>query len=194
MDVHKFIKYLIFPLIVFLTSCTGLSVATTGAQAVYNRHEWQQKINDHYITIQAYRKIYDKNHRFDDTNINIATLNNEVLLTGETPNEENKKIITSLIEKIPGVTEVHNHLSLAAPSSALTRASDSWITTKVKAKLIAMNDIDAAQIKVVTENGVVYLMGTIFPDQAEIAVDIAHNTQGVQEVVKHFSYIRITKT
>lgn len=187
------LKYFSLLLIVFLTGCTGISVATTGAQAVYNRHELQRQLNDKYITFQAYRRMADKPNQFDGTNISVTTLNSEVLLTGETPTIEQQNKIVDIVKNIPNVLEVHNHLELSAPSSALTRASDSWITTKVKTKLLAMNDIDATEIKVVTENGVVYLMGTIFPDQADLAVQIAKETQGVQNVVKHFSYIRISK-
>ncbi len=89
--------------------------------------------------------------------------------------------------------DTYEHLSISAPSSALTRASDSWITTKIKAKLIAMNEIDPGAIKVVTENGTVYLMGIVTPDQADIAFDLAESTEGVQEVIKHFYYMYITK-
>jgi osmotically-inducible protein OsmY len=101
--------------------------------------------------------------------------------------------IENIVKKIPGVREIHDVVTLSTPSSALTRVSDTWITTKVKTKLIAMDDVDPSQIKVVTENGVVYLMGIVMPEQADIAVDLARTTQGVQSVVKVFSYIRISK-
>ena len=196
MDTNRQLHYLflIFILLNFLTGCTGLTVASTSAQAVYNRHELQQQLSDHYITLQAYRRIYDNTDRYDNTNLSITTLHNEVLLTGETPNPEQREEIIRIVKNIPNVIDVHCHITIAGTSSALTRVSDTWITTKIKSKFIAMNDLDATRIKVVTEDGTVYLMGIVLPDQADLAVEIAQNTQGVQSVIKHFSYMRISKT
>jgi len=59
--------------------------------------------------------------------------------------------------------------------------------------LIATNEIDPSQIKVITENGIVYLVGIVPPEQAEIAIDLARTTDGVQSVVKVFSYVHISK-
>ena len=70
----------------------------------------------------------------------------------------------------------------------MSRASDSWLTTKVKSKLIAYKDIDSTKIKVVTENGVVYLMGLVFPEEGNRAARVTSETKGVRKVVKVFEY------
>jgi osmotically-inducible protein OsmY len=173
-----------------LTSCAN--VAVSGAQAVYNHKNLQNSINDQYIGLQANHIL---NHpRFKDTNISVATLNADVLLTGEAPLEWQKKQAGARISDIHGVRHVYNMVVIASPSSAITRVSDTWLTTKVKGKIIASIDIDATHIKVVTENSKVFLMGTLLPEEAEAAVDIASNTDGVTAVVKLFSYIKITRT
>jgi osmotically-inducible protein OsmY len=144
------------------------------------------------IALQANHVL---NHpRFKDTNINAATINADVLLTGEAPSEWQKEEAAARIRDIPGVTHVYNYISLASPSATMVRVSDAWLTAKVKGKIIACNDIDATHIKVVSENGKVFLMGALLPDEAEAAVDIASNTDGVTAVVKLFSYIKITRT
>lgn len=194
MDAMKTHYLLLIGLISFLTSCTtGVSVATTGAQAVYNRHNLQNTLGDHYITMQANRKIYRDTDLFKNTNVSIATFHNEVLLTGEIPELEQRNEISNIVKNIPGVKKVYNLTSLNTPSSSITRMSDAWITAKIKAKFIAEDDIDPSTIKVVTENGTVYLMGIVFPEQANTAVQVARTTEGVQEVVKIFSYIKIFK-
>ena len=166
-------------------------VAVTGAQAAYNHKSLQKSINDHYITMQATHQL--NRPRFKTTNIDIATLNGEVLLTGQAPQEWQKQEAEQRISAINGIKHIYNRISIASPSSSLVRASDAWLTTKVKSKLIASNDLDATRIKVVTERGTVYLMGTLLPEEAEAAVDIASNTDGVTSVVKMFSYMKITK-
>lgn len=177
---------------IFLQGC--MNVATSGMQAVYNRHSIEKNLSDQYISMQAYQKLYVDTKEFKDSNISIATYNGEVLLAGQVPVANQKTQAEAAIKQINDVQEVHNLISVASPSSTLTRMSDAWLTTKVKAKLIASGDVDATQIKVVTENGTVYLMGVLPPEQAEAAVDIASNTDGVASVVKIFSYLRITKT
>jgi len=187
----------LFLLIVFtlllINGCTGISVATTGAQAVYNRHQLQKNLTDQYISMRSNRIIYTDTDRYKTCNISVAVLNSDVLLTGEVPNDILRKEITPLIKTITQVSEVHNMLTVSTPSSALTRMSDSWLTTKIKSQFISSEEVDPSLIKVVTENGTVFLMGTIPPEQAEAAVELARTTFGVQSVVKLFNYIHISK-
>lgn len=175
----------------FLQGC--VDVAMTGAQVVYNRHSIQKTLQDQYITMQAFKALNVDSDQFKDTNIEIATYNGEVLLAGQVPEMWQRNKAEEIVKQIPEVKRVYNTVTIAAPSSTLIRLSDAWITAKVKAKLIASNDLDATQIKVVTENGTVYLMGTIWPNEAEAAVDLSRDTDGVQKVVKMFSYLKIVK-
>lgn len=189
----KIIKFILLVCLSgMLVAC--MNAAVTGAQAVYSRHNIQASLNDHYIAMKAERTIYIDNNQFQNTNVSVSSFNGVVLITGQVSSHAERLEIENIVKKIPGVKEIHNMLTVSNRSSPLTRVSDTWITTKIKSKLIAMNDVDPSQIKVVTENGVVYLIGIVPPEQADIAVDLARTTEGVQSVVKVFSYIRITKT
>lgn len=170
------------------------SVAVSGAQAVYNRQSLQKTFKDQYITVQARHALHKDPWQFKGANITVAALNGEVLLAGQTPSEFQRLRAEFIIRKIPDVEDVHNEITIAGPLSSLKSISDAWITTKIKAKLIASNDLDATQIKVVTENGTVYLMGTLRPSEASAALEIANETDGVEKVVKFFSYMRISKS
>lgn len=173
-----------------------MSTTMTAASTVYNRHSIQKSLNDQYITLQAYQAIdlNNKKKEFKNANVSVAVQNGEVLLVGQVPQRWQLARAEELVSKIPNVKKVYNLLRLASPSSALTRLSDTWLTTKVKGKMIGSNDMDASQVKVVSENGTVYLMGTLPSREASAAVDIARNTEGVTKVVKVFSYITISKT
>lgn len=175
----------------FLTVTGCANVAVTGAQAVYNHKHIEKSVSDQYITLQATHALNRPSYK--GTNIDIATLNGEVLLTGEAPEEWQKEEITRRIAQIDGVQRVYNMIRVSAPSSALVRMSDAWVTAKVKSQMIASAELDATKIKVVTENGRVFLMGTVLPDEADAAIYIASNTRGVTSVVKMFSYITISK-
>lgn len=183
--------FLFFILSFSLLGC--MNAAVTSAQMVYDRHSLQNSIHDHTVSMKIYRAIYFHSDRYKETHINITTFNNIVLLTGEIPTSAMRQQITCLVKQVSNAEEVYNLTVIGQPPSELTHLSDSWITAKIKSKLISRNDVNPSQIKVVTENGTVYLMGILPPEQAEIAVDVARETDGVQNVIKIFSYLRITK-
>lgn len=194
MDAKKRLSVLIVVVLVssMLSSC--MNAAMTGAQVVYDRHNLQKTLNDHYITMRAYRSIYADTKQFKDTNVSVSTFNNVVLLAGQVPKPNMRNQIETIVKKIPDIHEIHNLITVSNPVSTLTQISDTWITTKIKAQLIAANEIDPSKIKVITENGTVYLIGIIPPEQAQQAVQIARTTSGVQNVIKVFSYLHISKT
>ena len=176
----------------FLQSC--MNAAVSSAQAVYNRHTIQTTLNDHYVAMKSEREIYLDNNRFQNTHVSVSSFNGVVLLAGEVPEPEQKQEIEQIVKKISEADEIHNLITITPPISPLIQLSDTWITTKIKSKLIATNGVDPGQIKVITENGTVYLMGIIPREQAAIAIDLAKTTEGVQDVVTIFGYLSISKT
>ena len=167
-------------------------VAMSGAQAIYNRHSIQKNVSDQYITMQVYQALNHKTDKFKNANISISTFNKDVLLAGQVPEAWQKVSAGEIVKAIPDVNHIYNLLSISSPSSTLTRISDAWITGKVKARLLA-SEVDATQVKVVTENGTVYLMGIVKPEEAQVAAEAASTTEGVVSVVKIFWYMRISK-
>jgi osmotically-inducible protein OsmY len=194
MKKQLFLKLILLALLTPISSCS-INTAMSGAQALYGRHNLQNSLHDQYITLKAERSIYIDTDRFQDTHVSVATFNNIVLLAGQVSTSLQKYEIEQAIKKIPDIQEIHNLIlvSNSASASSLTRMNDSLITAKIRAKLFAANDIDPSQIKVLTENGVVYLMGIVPHDQANVAIEIARTTAGVQSVVKVFYYVRISK-
>jgi osmotically-inducible protein OsmY len=171
-----------------------MNAAVTSAQAVYDRHNIQSSLNDHYLTMRAEREIYLDTNKFKNTNISVSAFNSTILLTGQVHKTAQKTEAEQIVRNVTGINEIHNLLTVSSTPSPLTRISDTWITAKIKSTLIATNEIDPSQIKVITENGTVYLMGIIPHEQADIAVEIARTTDGVQNVIKVFKFVRITRT
>lgn len=176
-------------LTILLSGCVNM--AMSGASAVYNQQDIRKKFKDNYTTFQAYRALNRDPNAFKGTHIGVTTYHQQVLLTGQVPNFWQRIRAEYVVKKIPDVKHVYNFLSVANPSSSLTRLSDAWLTTKVQAKLIASDQLDVTQIKVVSENGVVYLMGVLPPSDAEEAAHLASETDGVEKVVKIFMYVKI---
>lgn len=178
---------IVLPLL--LTGC--MNMAMSGASAVYNQHNIRKKFKDNYTTFQAYRRFNDNPKTFKDANISVTTYNRQVLLTGQAPKIWQRTRAEEIIRQLPDVQRVYNFVAVASPSSTLTRISDAWLTSKVKAKIIASDQLDATQIKVVSENGTVYLMGVLQPQDADEVVRLASETEGVESVVKIFTYVQL---
>jgi osmotically-inducible protein OsmY len=117
------------------------------------------------------------------THANFTSYNKRLLITGETPTEEAKAMIGEQARKVEGIREAYNELAIAAPSGLGNRSNDSYITSKLKARLVDSNQISANHVKVVTENTVAYLMGIVTEREAKVAIAVARTTDGVRKVV-----------
>lgn len=117
------------------------------------------------------------------SHVNFTAFNQRVLITGEVPSDEAKAIIGEQTGKIERVQTVYNELNVAPASSYSARSADSFITSKIKARLVDSNQVSANHVKVVTEAGVAYLMGLVNDKEAKVAVNIARTTDGVRKVV-----------
>ena len=122
----------------------------------------------------------------ENTHVNVTSFNRSVLLTGEVPEEARRAEIEKLAQGAGNVRNVTNELQVGTPSSLGARANDSYITTKVKGRILDSHKVNPIHVKVVTEAGVVYLMGIVTEQEAADAVDVARNTGGVVKVVRIF--------
>ncbi len=182
----------ILSLTLTLQGCFFAAGAAAGAAAitiVYDHRTLEKALDDTKIANAIANKIHAIPALREDSHIEVSVFNGIVLLTGETPNTEWRTQAEEIAKSVPGVSRVYNQLSIEGPTSTLTRTSDAWITTKIKSQMLATEDMKSSSIKVVTENGVVYLMGMVTQEQAETAIDIARQVSGVQKVVKIFQYV-----
>lgn len=146
-------------------------------------------IEDENIETKAMVNVRGSNEAFDDAHLVIVSYNGYVLIAGQVQSQALKDQATRVVKEIRGVRRIYNELEIAAPSSGMTRTSDTWITSKVKSYLLASSDIQGNRVKVVTENGVVYLMGLATREEAERIAAEAADTSGVQRVVKLFELL-----
>jgi osmotically-inducible protein OsmY len=125
----------------------------------------------------------------DKGQVTSVSYNYAVLLTGQVPSDETKAQLEKLVSQIPLVKSVVNELQVAGGTSLSARSNDTYITGKVKANFVAQRKFHPNHVKVVTESGVVYLMGLVTRDEADAATEIARSTSGVLKVVRIFEYV-----
>ncbi|MFB3100769.1 MAG: BON domain-containing protein [Gammaproteobacteria bacterium] len=187
--------FLISLMPLLLTGCAAAVVgaaagaAGTTATIAHDRRTTGTFIEDQAIELKAVKSFFLDKEINDSSHINVTSINTVVLITGETPREDIRNRIVNIVRDIPKVTHVYDELTIAAPSSWTSRGSDSLITSKVKIRLLTLDDFDGTRVKVVTEKGVVYLMGLLTRSESDIATGEAQQLGGVQKIVKLFQYI-----
>ena len=188
---QKYRKFGFFLLLIpLLQGCAAAVVAggATSAAVAYDRRTTGTVIEDEGIELKAVKAFYSDKELNEQAHLNVISYNTVVLVTGEAPSEELRNRAVEIVRNLPKVTHVHNEIKIAAPSSMVSRSSDTLITTKVKSRLLTLKDFDGTRVKVVTENGVVYLMGLLTKEESDLATDAARQVSGVQKVVKLFQY------
>ena len=177
--------------IVLLSSCSSLISATRSSpiQEDYGKRSFGRFIDDGLIETKAKVNLKKTDEQLKKAHIGVTSYNGVVLVAGQVPSAELKELAGAVVGKVRNVKRVHNELSVAGPISMPARSNDSWLTTKVKSKLLASSQVKGRRIKVVTENGVVHLMGLVTRAEADEVVNVVKGTFGVQKIVRIFEYI-----
>lgn len=168
----------------------GGAVATTAGVA-HDRRTTGSVVEDTAITRRVNSALHADEELHNNSHINVEVFNGWVLLSGETPTEALRTRAGEIARAQDKVRRVFNEVTIAAPSSAMTRSSDTWITTKVKSSLLSVkiDGYDPTRVKVVTENGTVFLLGLVYHKEADATVTETQQIAGVQRVVKLFEYL-----
>ena len=146
-------------------------------------------IDDAVLEPLVKKEIRDSNREFKGSHLVVVSYNGVVLLAGQVATASLVAQASDVAQKVNRVRKVHNELSVGGPISLVARTNDSWLTSKVKNRLIASSEAYGRKVKVVTENGVVYLLGLVTRAQGETAVNVTTNVYGVQKIVKVFEYL-----
>lgn len=172
-----------------LGGCVGAAVVGVGAGALMlaDRRNSETYLSDESMEIRATSRINEKYG--DKVHVNVTSYNRMLLLTGEVPTEAIKADVEKIASSVPNIKSISNELAIAGPSSFAGRSNDSYITSKVKARFVDAGKFSPNLVKVVTEAGVVFLLGMVTQAEADAAVEIARTTGGVLKVVRVFEII-----
>lgn len=185
----KWLKYSSIFVSLLLAGC--ITNVWTGATLLYDRHNLYLKIDDAQLAGRANHAIYrDKTFKRNDCIIEVAIFNGDVLLLGQVPTEELRSIATERIANIPKIRRFFNQLIVG--DAKIDTILDSFITAKIRSRIFADSSIDPHQFKVITFNQIVYLMGDVIPQQANIVILMARQTNSVLRVVKLFKYYNLS--
>lgn len=172
-----------------LSACAPLIVggAVVGGVMAVDRRTAGTQIEDEGIELRAAARIRET--LGDRVHVNITSFNRQALVTGEVNNAQDRQSVEQIVSQVDNVRSVVNDLAVTPPSTLSQRSNDTFITGKVRASLVDARDISANAFKVVTERGIVYLMGRVSQREATRATEIARGVSGVVKVVRVFEIV-----
>ena len=169
------------------TGCTTnyLTNSTEGTYGVpVTERTIPQRLLDRSIEHTVKVNVYGLQQNLQTSSrMSFDSFNSEVLLSGEVPTEALKVQIGQVVTSMPDVRRVYNELNVGVARGYSSTVHDGYITSKLLAKVASSNGIKASQIKVVTNDGVVYVLGRLTPTQQNYLIDIANSTAGITELV-----------
>ena len=172
-----------------LSACVAAVVAgvAAGGLVVNDSRSFKQMSTDATIRRQMELQLASR-PAFKGSHISISSFNQMVLLVGQTPKASLRVTVEKLLLKDPKVKRVYNEITISPPLPMAVQSKDLWISSNVKAMMLARKGLKSGSFNVLTEDGIVYLMGRVKHDQANLAVDVARRVDGVKKVVKIFQY------
>lgn len=162
----------------------GVAAASTGAVAsdprsssgVFDDQSLRGKVNDAI------------NAMIPGNSVEVTSYNSAILLTGQVISPDNKAKAESIALQVAGVRKVYNYIEVGATQSASQTSKDAYLTSAIKSNMLFSKGVSSNDVKVVTTNGVVYLMGLVDPYQANKMAKSASEIDGVKQVITLFEY------
>jgi osmotically-inducible protein OsmY len=172
------------------TGCAAVVVGGAvagGAAVATDRRTVGTITDDQDIELRAGSRVSSKYG--NKVHVNITSYNRMALITGEVSDEPTKQDVEKIVQGVPNVRSAVNDLVIG-PIDPAYWSSDAIITSKVKARFVDAGKFNALNVKVVTENGTVYLLGLVTRKEADDATEVARTTSGVKKVVRVFEYLQ----
>lgn len=186
-------KVLILTLALLTSSCTTILVQTTGEQGISEdptERTAGARVEDQSIETKVVVNMKSQEPAFRQANFDVVSHNGVVLLVGQVESDELKNKASEIASQASAkIKRIHNELEVAGKTSMLSRSNDTWIATKVRTLMLTNNDVPSGQVRVIAENGAIYLMGIVDQTSGDNAASLARNVSGVTKVVKVFEYL-----
>ena len=173
-----------------LSACAPLLIGgaiVSGSLLVTDRRSSGAQLDDQAIELKAANRLNETLR--DRGRVSITSYNRQVLMTGDVPTDADKAAAEQSVAKIDNVRSIVNELAIGPGATLTARSNDTVISGKVKASFVDASDLHANAVKVVTERGVVYLMGRVTEREATRASEIARGVGGVTKVVRVFEIV-----
>ncbi|MCS2148519.1 divisome-associated lipoprotein YraP [Scandinavium sp. H11S7] len=176
-----------------LQGCVAAAVvgtAAVGTKAATDPRTVGTQVDDSTLELRVNSALNKDEQLKKEARVNVMAWQGKVLLTGQAPSTDLASQAKQIAMGVDGTTEVFNEIRQGQPIGLGTASSDTWITTKVRSQMLGSDQVKSSAVKVTTENGEVFLMGTLTDREGKAAADIASRVSGVKHVTTAFTFIQ----
>lgn len=178
--------------VLLLQGCVGAVVV--GGAAVASKFATDPRsvgtqVDDSTLLLRVNNALVQDHQLSKIARINVTAYQGKILLTGQASSRDLVARAKSIVMGVDGVREVYNEIRQGKVIGFSTISSDSWITTKVRTQLFSSNLVKSRDIKIVTENSEVFLLGIVTRQEGKAAANITSRVAGVKHVVTAFTYL-----
>lgn len=179
--------------VLLLQGCIGAAVVGTAAVAgktATDPRSLGQQVDDGTLEARVSGAL-NKNEQIKKSNSRIVATayQGNILLTGQSPDMSVANTAKQVASKVEGVNNVYNEVRQGEPVTLGTASSDTWLTTKVRSQILGSDSVKSSSVKVITENGEVFLFGILTRQEGAAVAKIASETKGVVKVTTAFTYL-----
>ncbi|WP_439234865.1 division/outer membrane stress-associated lipid-binding lipoprotein [Lonepinella koalarum] len=167
----------------------GLGGAAVATKVGTDPRTVGSQVDDETLELKVYDAVTKDEQIKAEGRVVVVSYSSRVLLLGQVPDESLKEIATSLAKGVENIGDVYNEMRVGSPISFSQKSQDSWITTKIKSDMLLNSAVKTTDIKVITENKEVFLLGNVTQEQGIAAAEVARKVSGVEKVVKVFKYL-----
>jgi len=194
-NARQFIGTALMAMMPLIAGCVPAALVAGAAVGVMSAHDRRSTGSQTDDEVSEWKGSNRMPVQYANTaHVNFTAFNRILLVTGEVPGEEARRVIGEMASKVEGMRTVYNELVIAPVSSLSSRGNDALISSTFKARLLESSQLSANHIKPLTENGVLFLMGLVNEREARVAISIARTTNGVREVVNVMEVISEAET
>ncbi|WP_100643024.1 division/outer membrane stress-associated lipid-binding lipoprotein [Alteromonas facilis] len=180
---------LIATALVIQSGCAVVAVGAAGTVAAVSANDRRTvgtQLDDTTLQGRIAFELAKQEALRNEANIQVNVYNSVVLLTGQAPSQALRQMAVDATQQVPNISKIHNQIRQTQPIGATTQANDIWLASKIRAKFVTDDRVPTLNVSVIVENSEVFLMGRLSMQEANAAVDIARNVEGVSKVVRAF--------
>ena len=172
-----------------VAGCFPLAATTIGAGgfAIADRRTMGAQIEDQSIQVRANSRVKEVLPGNDQAYGTVTSFNRNVLLVGRAPDEAARERAEELVRSVGNVKSLRNDLRIGGP--IISAINDTALTARVRTALLQVKGLEINAVRIVSENAVVYLMGLVTQDEADLATTAASKVSGVSSVVSMFEVL-----
>ncbi|URJ29373.1 division/outer membrane stress-associated lipid-binding lipoprotein [Blochmannia endosymbiont of Camponotus modoc] len=185
------ILLILFAILTLQACCSGMLAIGTAAFITTTWNDPRTigtQLDDNILENHIAHALKKNKHIKKSTRIKNTVYQGNVLLTGQTPSMSYSKEAIKIVMKINGTKNIYNAIRQDKPICIQSILTDAWISTQIRLIFFIKNDIHASNIKIITENKEVFLLGQVTHEESKYAEKIAHAIDGVKNVFTAFSY------